>query len=198
MKTTLTKETNHVNVGEMNFDRLFRPVSPEEVCDSFNILTLVGKDFYVITCGKEAHYNSMTGSGGGWGLLFRKPVTWCVIRSDRYTLELMLKEQTYTLSYFPDEYKEQILFLGSKSGRDSRKMNEVGLTGVRTPSGNISFEEAQLIIECKLTQVTTPVPDDFCTQEAKEYLREAYKKESDRRKYVFGEITRAWVKKHDL
>jgi hypothetical protein len=59
----------------------------------------------------------------------------------------------------------------------------------------MSFKEARLIIECKLTQITTPNPNDFYSQEAKDYIGEAYKKESDYRKYVFGEITHVWAKK---
>lgn len=179
----------------MDFDQLFKQISPEEIPD--DVFTLAGKVFPVITAGKEEHYNSMTGSGGGMGLLFKKPVTWCVLRTDRYTLELILKEQTYTMSYFPDEYKKQVLFLGSKSGRDSEKMKEVELTSVQTPFGNMSFKEAGLIIECKLTQITAANPDDFYSQEAKDYLNEAYKDASDYRKYVFGEITRVWVKKNE-
>ena len=99
------------------------------------------------------------------------------------------------MSYFPNEYRKQVLFLGSKSGRDSEKMKEVELTSVRTPSGDMSFKEARLIIECKLTELTTPNPGDFYTQEAKDYINEAYKEESDYRKYVFGEITHVWAKK---
>src|SRR5208337_5029422 len=156
----------HVNVKEMRFDQLFRQISPEEICD--NVFTLVGKDFTVITAGKEDHYNSMTASGGGLGILLTKPTTWCILRANRYTLEMIQKEQTYTLSYFPNEYKEQILFLESKSGRDSEKMKEVELTSVQTPSGDISFKEARLIIECKLTEITTPNPSDFYSKEAKD------------------------------
>ncbi len=185
--------TNHVSVKGTDFDQLFKHISPEEICD--NVFTLVGKVFPVITAGKEDHYNSMTASGGGLGMLFKKPTTWCILQAGRYTLELIQKEQTYTMSYFPDEYKEQILFLGSKSGRDSEKMKEVELTSVQTPSGDMSFKEARLIIECKLTEVTTPNPVDFCTQEAKDYITEAYKEANDYRKYVFGEITHVWVKK---
>ena len=177
----------------MNFDQLFKEISVEEIQD--NVFTLVGKDFSVITAGKKSHYNSMIGSGGGLGLLFKKPVTWCVFRTDRYTLELLMEEQTYTLSYFPDEYKDQALFLGSKSGRDSEKMKESELTGLELPSGDMSFREARLIIECKLMQITTPDPDDFCTQEARDYISEAYKNVNDHRKYVFGEITYVWIKK---
>ena len=57
--------TNHVNVTEMTFDQLFKQISPEEIRD--NVFTLVGRDFTVITAGKQVHYNSMIGSGGGLG-----------------------------------------------------------------------------------------------------------------------------------
>ena len=187
------KKTNHVNIKVMNFDQLFKQISPEEIRD--NVFTLVGKVFPVITAGKEDHYNSMTASGGGLGLLFMKPTTWCILRADRYTLEMIQKEQTYTMSYFSNEYKEQILFLGSKSGRDSEKMKEVELTSVQTPSGDMSFKEARLIIECKLTALTTANPNDYYTQEAKDSINEAYKEANVYRKFVFGEITHVWVKK---
>ena len=111
---------SEASVKEMIFDELFKQISPDEISD--NVFTL---GFTVITAGKEDHYNSMIGSGGGFGLLFMKPTTWCILRADRYTLEIIQKEQTYTLSYFPNEYKEKMLFLGSESGRHSRKMKEV-------------------------------------------------------------------------
>lgn len=177
----------------MNFDQLFKQILPEEIHE--NVFALVGKDFFSITAGKKDHYNSMIGSGGGFGMLFKKPTTWCLLRADRYTLEMIEEEQAYTLSYFPNEYKEQMLFLGSKSGRDNQKMQEVELTSIQTPSENISFKEARLIFECRLTQLTTPTLDDFYSQEAKDYLKEAYKEASDFRRYLFGEITHVWVKR---
>ncbi len=180
------------SVKEMNFDQLFRRISPEEISD--NVFKL---GFTAITAGKQDHYNSMIGSGGGFGLLFKKPTAWSLLKSDRYTLQIIQKEQTYTLSYFPNEYRVQALFLGSESGRDTEKMKEVELTSVQTPSGDMSFKEARLIIECKLTAITTPNPDDFCSQEAKDYINEAYKEPSDYRRLVFGEITDVWVSKQE-
>ena len=175
----------------MDFNQLFTQIPPEGIHD--NVFTLVGEIFPVVTVGKEDDYNAMTASGGGLVMLFRKPATMLIFPSNRYTLELIQKEQTYTLSYFPDAYKEQVMFLGSKSGRDSKKMQEVALTAIQTPSGNMSFEEARLIIECKLLQISTPVfPDDFYSQEAIDYLREPYKDAGEHRKYVFGEITHVW------
>jgi len=177
----------------MNFEQVFKEISPEEIAD--DVFTLAGKVFPVVTAGAREHYNSMTASGGGMGVMFRKPTAWCIFQTTRYTLELIEKKQTYTLSYFPNEYKKQVLFLGSKSGRDSEKMKEVELTGVQTPFGNMSFEEARLIIECKLLQITTPNLSDFYAQEAKDWIKEMYKDPNEIRKYVFGEITHVWVKK---
>jgi flavin reductase (DIM6/NTAB) family NADH-FMN oxidoreductase RutF len=197
MKTWLEKnlkeKSNHVNVKEMNFDQLFKQIYPEEISD--NVFTLAGKDYTVITAGKEDHYNSMIASGGGLGIHLKKPTSWCNLRSDRYTLEMIQKNLTYTLSYFPNEYKNQTLFLGSKSGRDSEKMKEVALTSIQTPCGNMSFKEARLIIECKLTQLTLANPNDFYTQEAKDFINNAYKEANHYRKLVFGEITHVWLKK---
>ena len=178
----------------MSFNQLFKQIFPEDIND--NVFTLVGKVFPVVTVGKEDSYNSMTASGGGMGTLFRKPTTMLIFPSNRYTLELIQKEKKYTISYFSDEYKEQVLFLGSKSGRDSDKMKEVELTGIQTPSGNMTFQEARLIIECKLMQITTPIfPNDFYSQEAIDYMSEPYKDLGEHRKYVFGEITHVWIKK---
>lgn len=187
------KREQQATIKMPGFEDLFKQISPEEILD--NIFTLVGKDFFAITAGKADHCNSMVGSGGGWGMLFRKPTIWCLIRADRYTLEQIDKVQSYTISYFPNEYHEQMLFLGTKSGRDSNKMNETELTLIPTPSGEMSFSEARLIIECKLTQITTPQLSDFYTEESRAYLKEAYKNANDQRRYVFGEIVKTWIRR---
>ncbi len=126
---------------------------------------------------------------------FKKPATWLIFPSNRYTLELIKAEQAYTLSFFADKYKEQFMVLGQKSGRDSDKMQEVALTTIETPLRNMAFEEAHLIIECKLMQVTTILADDFYSEEAKAYLAEAYTAPGEVRQYVFGEIIGVWEKK---
>jgi len=178
----------------MKFDEIFKEIAADEIAD--NVFTLVGKDFPVVTVGNKDCYNSMTASGGGFVLLFRKPSTMLLFPQKRYTLELIEREQKYTLTYFSDEYKEQVMFLGSISGRDSNKMQAVELTGIETPCGNMSFKEAKLIIECKLSQIVVPnFPNDFYLQEDIEYLTEPYKNSNEHRRYVFGEIAKVWEKK---
>ena len=65
------------------------------------------------------------------------------------------------------------------------------------PSGDMTFKEARLVIECKLTEITTAGPDDFYSAEAREYIKEAYKDANDYRKLVFGEITHVWIRRNE-
>ncbi len=176
-----------------NFQDKFIRIKAEEIPD--NVFKAIGNDWTCITAGNDSLYNSMTASFGGWGILFGKPVTWCILRANRYTLEIIRKHKKYTMSYFDNEYKDQLLLFGSKSGRNSNKMKETTLTKIVTPDGNISFKEARLIIECELLQITTVKPDDFLTSEAKKFIVEGYNDAGDYHKLVFGEISSVWIKK---
>ncbi|MDR0575340.1 MAG: flavin reductase [Tannerella sp.] len=176
-----------------SFQELFKSIEAKDIPG--DVFTLVGSDFTVITAGTASHYNSMVASWGGMGILFSKPATWCFLRANRYTLEFMRKEQAYTMAYFDDEYKDDIMLFGTKSGRDSDKMKESKLSSVQTPSGNMAYKEAKLIIECKLTEVTTVSPDDFYLEEGRNFVMDAHKEANDYHKIVFGEITNVWVRK---
>jgi flavin reductase (DIM6/NTAB) family NADH-FMN oxidoreductase RutF len=172
---------------------LFQPLAPAEMTD--NVFKLVGQDFTVITAGTEINYNSMTASWGGWGILFNEPTTWCILRASRYTLEFIRKENLYTMCYFDEQYKDQVMLFGSASGRSSDKMKQHTLTPVETPEGSIAYKEAKLIIECELTEITTVNPDDFYTADGRSFITEAYEEAHDYHKLVFGKIANVWVKK---
>ncbi len=44
------KKANQVNIKEMNFNQLFKQISPEEIPD--NVFTLAGKGFSGYYCGQ--------------------------------------------------------------------------------------------------------------------------------------------------
>lgn len=178
----------------MKFEELFRRVSLEEFANDFNVFELLEKDFYVATNGGKEEYNSMIGSGGGFGFFLKKPTNWCLFKQDRYTLELIKKYKKYTLSLYEEEDKKAILLLGQETGRNNNKMDKVKLTKIETPTGNIVFEEAKLILECDLTAIIMPNKENFYSENSKKYIEEAYKDENEYRKIVYGEITNIWVK----
>ena len=186
-------EKQTTNVADKSFDELFVKIDAKQITD--NVFKAVGDDWTAITANNGHTYNTMTASFGGWGILFGKPATWCFLRANRYTLELMKKEQTYTMSYFDADYKDQLLLFGSKSGRDSDKMNETTLTAVKTPLGNTTYKQARLVIECKLVEITGVHENDFYTDDAKKFVKEGFDDAKDWHKLVFGEITNVWVRK---
>ena len=181
-------------VKERSFSDLFEAVDVKGMPE--NVFKLIGEDFAVLTAGDSSRYNSMVAGWGGWGIIFGKPSTFLMLRSNRYTLELMRKERKYTMAFFDEEYKGDVMEFGKQSGRDSdAKMKNTKLTAAQTPAGNMTFKEAKLIIECKLVQVTTVSPDDFYTEESKKFVTDAYAEVKGYHKVVFGEITGVWVRK---
>lgn len=160
-----------------------------------DVFTLVGEDYGILTAGTPEKSNSMVTSWGGWGIILGKPGVFHFLRSNRYTLELMREQQTYTVSFFDSEFKEDILQFGMRSGRDSNKMKETKLTAVQTPDGNPTYKEAKIILECRLAEVTTVAPTDFYNDEDRKFVTEAYNETGEWHKLVLSHITKAWVRK---
>lgn len=125
-----------------------RNIKPEELTD--NTFSLIGKDWMLITAGSPDSYNTMTASWGGVGILWNKSVAWCVVRPTRHTYGFMEKSDTFTLSFFEEEYRDALMLCGTKSGRDTDKAAETGLTPVAGElEGTTTFGQARLVLECR-------------------------------------------------
>ena len=196
MNTVITRDGFRLNYNDLElekerFAQKYQSVQPKDFDE--NIFSLVGDDWTVITAGEDP--NSMVASWGGLGIMFNKPVTWCFLRANRYTLEKIRETGTYTFCYFPTQYKGDILKFGSVSGRNTDKMSQTKLTPMETPHGVPAYEEAQVIIECKLIAAPTVSKDEFYTEEGKEFLQGGYDEAKDWHKLVYGEITNIYIKK---
>ncbi|MGN0281844.1 MAG: flavin reductase family protein [Prevotella sp.] len=185
----LTRE----EIKHMSFEELFDTINVRDIKE--DVFTLVGENYGILTAGTPDKYNSMVTSWGGWGLVFGKPGMFHFLRSNRYTLELMREQKTYTVSFFDDEYMDDIMQFGMKSGRDSDKMKETKLTAVQTPEGNPAYKEAKIILECRLAEVTSVSPDDFYNDEDRAFVTKAYSETGDWHKVVFSQIINAWTRK---
>lgn len=91
----------------------------------------------------------MTVSHGSIGQLWRRPVVSIYISSSRYTHELLMNNEYFTVNSFPEECDSALHYLGTHSGRDGNKISAAGLTLERTELGNPTFREANLVIECR-------------------------------------------------
>ena len=90
----------------------------------------------------------MTISWGSLGTLWHKPIVTIYVRPNRYTNEFIENNDYFTLSFYDEEYKKDLGFLGSKSGRDIDKISYTNLTPEFIDNG-ITFKEANLTIVCK-------------------------------------------------
>lgn len=187
--TLLTRE----EIKSRSFAELFDTIDVKNIRE--DVFTLVGEDYGILTAGTAEKSNSMVTSWGGWGIVFGSPGMFHFLRSNRYTLELMREQQTYTVSFFDNEFKDDIMQFGMKSGRDSDKMKETKLTAVQTPDGNPAYKEAKIILECRLAEVTTVAPEDFYNKEDRKFVVDAHAETGEYHKLVLSKITKAWVRK---
>ena len=116
----------------------------------FNLAPLykIDKEWALLTCGKKEKFNMMTISWGSLGTLWHKPIATIYVRPNRYTNEFIENNDYFTLSFYDEEYKKDLGFLGSKSGRDIDKISYTNLTPEIIDNG-ITFKEANLTIVCK-------------------------------------------------
>lgn len=103
----------------------------------------------LVTAGTPEKFNMMTASWGGTGILWGKPVAFIFIRPERYTYEFIEKGDTLTLSFLGEAHRDIHKICGSQSGRDIDKVAASGLKPYVTENGNIAYEQARLILECK-------------------------------------------------
>lgn len=125
----------------------FKTIKPTEITD--NLFKLIDKDWMLVTAGTLEDYNTMTASWGQMGIMWSLPIAIAWIRPQRYTYEFANRYEEYTLSFFTDLYRTALQFCGTRSGRDHDKAAVTGLTPVETDRGNVIFEEARLVIECR-------------------------------------------------
>lgn len=125
----------------------FKEIAAKELKD--NVFDLIGNQWMLVTAGKKDKFNTMTASWGAMGILFNKPIAILFIRPQRYTFEFLEKEEEFTLTVLPEEYRNALMICGRKSGRDCDKVAEAGLTAIETEAGNMAFAEGKLVMECK-------------------------------------------------
>ncbi len=128
---------------------------------SMNPFVKIDKQWMLLTAGtSDRGFNTMTASWGMVGTLWSKPVSEVFVRPQRYTKTFVDREKYYTLSFFPEEYRKQLAYLGSHSGRDEDKIAKTGLTPTGDDRG-VWFEEAELVLVCRKLYRGTLTEDQF-------------------------------------
>jgi flavin reductase (DIM6/NTAB) family NADH-FMN oxidoreductase RutF len=168
-------------------ENMLQVIEPESIFD--NVFKLIGEEWMLITAGTPDHFNMMTASWGGWGVLWNRKVCFCVIRPQRYTRQFVEEAQTFSLSFFSNEHRGILDFCGTKSGREVNKATACGLTPLELPHGLLSFAEARLIVGCQKIYFQDLDPAHFLDPS----IEDLYPQQDYHRMYV-GEILGCWQK----
>jgi len=164
----------------------FRETKPEFLPN--NPFKLIGTDWMLITAGAPEKFNVMTASWGGLGVLWDRKVCFAFIRPTRYTYEFMEKSANFTLSFFEERFRKALQLCGSRSGRDTDKVKEAGLTPVKK-DGFVYFGEARLVLACRKLYYQDISPERFLDPQ----IATMYPKKDYHRMYV-GEIVTCLTK----
>ena len=138
-----------------------RPIESLE----FNPFHKISKEWMLITAGDETKSNTMTASWGGLGIMWVKNIATVYIRPQRYTKEFVDANDTFTISFLPEEYRQALNVCGSVSGKDVEdKWSEAGLHPYYV-DGTTAVEEAKLVLVCKKQYHQKMVPECFDEKE---------------------------------
>ena len=112
----------------------------------------IARQWALVTAGDEKACNTMTVSWGAVGELWGVDTATVYIRPQRYTEQFIDSNDYFTVCFFPEELKQQIHGVcGSKSGRDTDKIAEAGITPVYDENAPY-FEQAKLVLVCRRWQ----------------------------------------------
>lgn len=89
--------------------------------------TMIGKEWMLITAEKDGKVNTMTASWGGMGILWNKKVAFIFIRPQRYTKQFVDASTHLSLTFFDENYRKKLSYLGSVSGKDEDKIKNADL-----------------------------------------------------------------------
>ncbi|MBQ3375128.1 MAG: flavin reductase [Erysipelotrichaceae bacterium] len=103
------------------------------------------------TAGTIDNFNTCTIGWGSIGTIWTRAagnIVTIYVNPERYTWEFLMNNDYFTVSFFPEEYRKDLQYLGTHSGRDEDKVAKTKLTPVKAGE-SVSFKEAELTFVCK-------------------------------------------------
>ncbi len=137
-----------------------------------------------LTVKTDGQLNTMTIGWAMLGIVWSKPIMMVAVRNTRHTFGIIEKAADFTVSVPQDNFKKEIAFCGTKSGRDHNKFKECNLTeGPAQETVSPIINVAGIHFECKIVYKSAMDPA---------FLEAAYNDkiypEKDYHTLYFGEI----------
>ena len=123
----------------------------------------------------------------GWGtigIVWSRPVFTALVRHSRYTHEFMEEHDAFTVCIPSPGMKDDVMFCGTRSGRDTDKIAECGFImreGIKVKAPYI--EQCPVHYECRIVHRNEVVPENLS-----ETIKREYYSGGDYHTVYFGEI----------
>lgn len=124
-----------------------------------NVFERIGKQWMLISAGDEVSVNAMTASWGGMGVLWNKNVVYIFVRPQRYTKTLIDTHDHFAISFYPEEMRKMLAYMGKASGAKEDKIAHEGLHVIQDLAPY--FEEAESTLICRKLFSQTIDPEGF-------------------------------------
>lgn len=121
----------------------------------------------LLTTKADGKVNTMTIGWGTMGIEWGKPIFIAYVRGSRHTHQMIENSGEFTVNTPIGEYDSKILGVcGTKSGRDTDKIKELGLTLEEPLNCSVpGIKELPLTLECKvlyrMEQTLDTIPQDI-------------------------------------
>jgi flavin reductase (DIM6/NTAB) family NADH-FMN oxidoreductase RutF len=136
------------------------------------------------------HVNTMTIGWGTLGIEWGRPVFILFVRESRYTKQMLEENGEFTINVPIGEFDKKILaYCGTKSGRDTDKIKDMGLTIEEPEVISVpGFKEFPLTIECKVIYKQDQPKETLTTE-----IDQKFYKNGDYHTLYIGEIVSAYI-----
>lgn len=119
-------------------------------CKVFDIFE---NQWALVTAGNFEKFNSCTIGWGSMGTIWANPkrdgsTITIYLYPTRFTTELVMENDYFTVSFFPDSYKKALGYMGLHSGRDVNKAQASGLTP-KAIGASVTYAEATTTFLCR-------------------------------------------------
>ncbi|MDD3106222.1 MAG: flavin reductase [Bacilli bacterium] len=151
---------------------------------SENIFKNMGKDGALLTAGNHDTYNTMTIGWATIGVIWGKNVLTCYVRKSRFTYQFMEENDLFTVSFYDNQYKDCLTYLGSRSGRNEDKVKATNMTPLYVED-TVTFQEARVTFVCKKLYY-----QDLDSTKINEVIQGRYYPRGDFHRFYIGEIVK--------
>ena len=159
-----------------------------DVYENMNEIMKRLKTGILLTTKKDGKVNTMTIAWGAIGIEWNKLVFMALVRQSRHTHGMMEGEFTVNIP-IDDSAKKALSYCGTKSGRDTDKIADMGLTLIDGQEVDVpAIKELPMTLECRIiyeqNQDEKAIPDS---------IKKSIYPNSDYHTVFFGEIVAAYV-----